>query len=223
MIALMQASAAQGGDLIGHWDFNDISNGVLKDVSGHDHHGKIHGAPEIVKGVSGTALRFKTNDDYVDFGAPLVPENDFTISIWLNCDTVDKQFFLGQYQYNHPNRLDLAIREGAVRIQIDGIIDSKKIIEANKWHNVVYARKSGLTTIYVNGEAVKEAELKTAVIQSENLMLGKINVPDKPTFRFTGMLDELRIFKNALSAGEIKTLYRNTVDAPLADSKRERQ
>ena len=195
--------------MIGCWDFNDVSNGVVRDLSGNDHHGKIHGTPEIVQGVSGAALKFSTNDDYVDFGRPLVPEKDFTISVWLNCDAVDKQFFLGQYQYKHPNRLDLAIREGAVRIQIGNIVNSQKIIEKNQWYNIVYTRKNNLMKIYMNGALVKEAELDAAVIQSENLMLGKINVPDSTAFRFTGMLDELRIYHGALNADEIKTQYEN--------------
>lgn len=206
---LLMASSLSGaqGDLIGHWTFNELEGNRVTDHSGFGHHGIIHGRPLLVSGVEGTGLRFRTNDDFVDFGAPVIPEGDFTISIWINCDDVEKQFFLGQYLYAHPRRLDLAVREGSVRIQIDELVDSPKLVEARRWHHLAYTRAGADVYLYLDGKQIKAARLTAPVIQSENLMIGKIIVPRQDSFRFTGVLDELKIWKRALEESAIKQEY----------------
>lgn len=195
--------------LIGHWDFDDTASGIVRDLSGNGHSGIIHGKPEIVDGISGKALRFKTNDDYVDFGAPLIPEQDFTISAWINCDDVEKQFFLGQYKYESTGRLDLAVRNGCARIQIDKIIDSPLLLQAGKWYNIVFTRKTGTVKIYIDGNMVIEKQLGEKVIQSEPLIIGKLFVPKRDDFHFTGVIDELKMWDSGLSETEIKNEFEN--------------
>jgi len=195
-------------ELLGHWNFENIKNGVLPDLSGKGNHGVIHGNPEIVDGISGKALRFSTNDDYVDFGKPIIPEDDFTVSAWINCDSVEKQFFLGQYKYEAAGRLDLAIREGRARIQIEQIIDSPKLIEPRKWNHIVFTRKAGILRIYLNSNMVMEKEHHTRVIRSASLILGKLFVPKRNDFRLCGMIDELKIWDSGISESEIKNEFK---------------
>jgi len=54
---------------------------------------------------------------------------------------------------------------------------------------------------------VTRAELPGAVIQSEPLILGKIIVPGRDDFRFTGIMDELRIWAGALSVESLRDLF----------------
>src|SRR5690606_1362701 len=152
--ALFSGAAEATPTLVGHWTFDDISERRVEDRSGKENHGRISGSPTTVPGIAGRALRFSRNEDYVDFGAPVIPARDFSISVWVNCDDTTKQFFLGQYRYAHPERLDLAVREGCVRIQIDELLDSPKVIEAGRWHHLAYTRKAGDTKIYVDGVLV---------------------------------------------------------------------
>ena len=209
MLAVAAGSvAAKEPQLIGHWDFDGVKEGTVPDRSPRGRHGRIHGAPERVTGIRGEGLRFKTNDDYVDFGAPIIPARDFSISIWVNCDDVEKQFFLGQYRYAHPNRLDLAVREGAVRIQVDAIIDSAKVIQPRRWYHLAYTRANGVLTTYVDGVRVTSGPLPADVLQEENLMLGKIVVPKQDSFRFTGVIDDVGIWDGALSENAVRELAR---------------
>ena len=207
-VIIMLNIAAQA-ELIGHWDFDNVTNGIVRDLSGKKHDGMIHGKPEIVDGISGKALRFKTNDDYVDFGAPLIPAKDFTISVWINCNDVEKQFFLGQYKYGDPERLDLAVCNGCARIQIDKIIDSPKLIEPGKWYNIVFTRKSGILKIYIDGNMVLEKELPGNVIATEHLILGRLFVPKRNDFRFTGIIDDLKIWDSPITDIEVKEEFGN--------------
>lgn len=208
----MMGVSVQAG-LIGYWDFENIKDGVVRDISGNCKNGIIHGSPEIVDGRFGKALRFKTNEDYVDFREAIIPENDFTISVWLNCDDIEHQFFLGQYKYKAVGRLDLAVRNGAIRIQIDKIIDSTKLIVANEWNHLAFSRKDKLVRIYLNGEIVTEKENNVKVIGSEPLILGKLFVPNRNDFNFAGVIDELKIWNSALSEQEVKTEFKKSTQA----------
>jgi hypothetical protein len=206
-LAAAFARAETKATLLAYWNFDAIESDTLRDMSDHGRHGKIHGSPQRVQGIAGSGLRFRSNDDYVDFGAPIIPAKDFTISIWINCDDTEKQFFLGQYKYADPNRLDLAVREGCVRIQVNDIVDSPKLVRPKVWHHLAYVRGNGRVAVYLDGQRVAEAPLPAPVLQTENLVLGKIFVPKQDSFRFTGVVDELKIWSTALSEVEIRASY----------------
>lgn len=208
-LVLMLAHASHGAELLGHWDFNAEAGAQVTDRSGHGHHGMIHGEPKCEPGVSGEALRFVTTADFVDFGAAIIPAQDFTISVWINCDDTEKQFFLGQYLYAHPSRLDLAVREGCVRIQIDALVDSPKLVQAHQWHHLAYTRAGDQVNIYLDGKVITQAKLPVPVLQTAPLIVGKIVVPKQDSFRFTGLLDELKIWDAALDAAAIREVYLN--------------
>jgi hypothetical protein len=209
ILFVAMATGAEAAELLGHWNFDESSGPVVKDQSGKGCDGKIHGEPKRMPGVAGQALRFASNEDFVDFGRPVIPERDFTISLWVHCDDVEKQFFLGQYLYAHPQRLDLAVREGCVRIQIDELLDSPKRVQPGCWHHLAYARAGDAVTVYLDGQVINKGVLPAAVIQTENLILGKIVVPGQDSFRFTGMLDELKIWDAALPDAAVLAEYRS--------------
>ncbi len=206
-IALAGCPGAAAPALLLHWDFERIADRRVPDASGQNRHGTVHGAPRPEPGVTGMGLRFGSNADYVDAGAPVIPPRDFTLSAWVHCDDVEKQFFLGQYRYADPRRLDLAVREGAVRIQVNEIIDSPKLIQPRRWYHLAYVRSGERLTTYVDGKVVVEGRLPAEVLQTENLIVGKIVVPKQDSFRFTGVLDELKIWAGALSAADVRREY----------------
>ncbi len=207
IFSLCPAWSRDDTSLLVYWDFDKIDKGQVEDRSGHGRHGQVQGTPEVVAGIRGKGLRFKSNEDYVDFGRAVIPAWDFTVSVWIKCDDVKKQFFLGQYLYQHSQRLDLVIREGRVLIQIGDKLSSDKMITKDRWYHLVYARKGAVMRIYVDGVMVKEGKLATAVMQDAPLMVGKIIVPNRDSFQFTGVMDELKIYDRALTAEEVKLLY----------------
>ncbi len=204
---LLLSSSGSEARLLGYWNFDAIISGRVEDKSGKNHHGRIHGGPSLEKGIRGSGLRFSSDEDYVDFGAPVIPPGDFTVSVWIKCDDVEKQFFLGQYRYKDPNRLDLVIREGRVLVQIAEKLSSEVLIKNDRWHHLVYARKGKVMSIFVDGVLVKKGELPMAVMQDAPLIAGRIEVPGRDTFRFTGVMDELRIYADALNVKRVKVLF----------------
>lgn len=200
------ASTALGSPatLLLHWDFERMDDRRITDRSGQGKHGRVRGEPRPEPGAVGSGLRFAQVADYLETDGPVVPAGDFTISLWIRCDDVEKQFFLGQYRYADPQRLDLAVREGAVRIQIDEIVDSPPRIAPGRWYHLAYVRSGENLTTYVDGQVAVSGRLPANVIQTENLMVGKIAVPKQDSFRFTGVLDELKIWAGPLTAAAVQ-------------------
>lgn len=203
LAAIAAARAAQPVLLL-HWDFEAVSGRQVADRSGQARHGQVRGEPRAEKGAVGAGLRFVRVGDFVETDGPVIPTREFTIALWVNCDDVEKQFFLGQYRYADPQRLDLAVREGAVRIQVNEIVDSPRQIEPRRWYHLAYVRTGDNLTTYVNGQVAVTGRLPAPVIQTENLMVGKITVPKQDSFRFTGVLDELKIWAGPITAADIK-------------------
>jgi hypothetical protein len=78
-----------GGEvLIMHFD-DDV-----KDYSGYNNHGTIHGNPVFVKGVEGKALKFDGVDDYVEIPASqsLNPSSTLTFLAWVKPTSNQQQW-----------------------------------------------------------------------------------------------------------------------------------
>lgn len=76
-----------------------------------------------------------------------------------------------------------------------------------RWYHLAYVRSGDRLTTYVDGLVVVEGRLPTEVLQSENLVVGKIVVPKQDSFRFTGIIDELKVWAGPLSGAEVKSEY----------------
>ena len=85
--------------LVGHWDFEDVTGGIARDVSGvSNDDGVIHGATSV-PGVSGLALSFNGSTDYIDVphSEELNPTDAITVTAWFRADTFD----LDTYSWPH--------------------------------------------------------------------------------------------------------------------------
>ena len=61
--------------------------------------------------------------------------------------------------------------------------------------------------IHLDGKVITEARVPAPVIQTQPLMVGKIVVPNQDSFRFTGLMDELKVWDAALDAAEVHKAY----------------
>ena len=66
-------------DLVGYWSFDEGSGGTAYDYSGNNNHGTIYGATWTT-GISGGALYFVEENDYVSISPLLTTESTGTIS-----------------------------------------------------------------------------------------------------------------------------------------------
>jgi subtilisin-like proprotein convertase family protein len=88
------------------------------------------------------------------------------------------------------------------------------LFAAGTWQHIAltYDKGSGTTAIYLNGSVVVQTNLGSFTPQTSftNFLLGARTFNGStasPSDKFSGMLDEMSIYKRALSAGEVKAIY----------------
>jgi Concanavalin A-like lectin/glucanases superfamily len=185
-----------------------------------------------VAGVVGNSLQLDGNTSYIETELKTQISSDFSVGAWLAlgaypthwCPVADqninvkKGFFLGIDAYGHAG----------VKAYIGGKlveVQSVEKIPLRQWVHIqgVFSPNEGLT-LFVNGKSV--GNVKTSgdfeSATSEKLLIGKSTIKQKPegTVRehgtqpvymfLDGLIDELRIYDNALTTNEITEYYNKT-------------
>jgi len=85
----------------------------------------------------------------------------------------------------------------------------------NQWHHLVATSTGDMESIYLNGDLIASADLQAmSSTVANNLSIG--NAGYGPSYPFDGLIDEVAIFRSALSASDITAIYNNGVPADLA-------
>ena len=193
--------------LIGFWtmDKEDIQGDLVKDVSAKKNHGKIGGDPKIVPGKIAEALDFDGKDDFVAL-PNLGNEVAVSIDLWARADqpfpdirgllsTFDPpQWKAGAVHFKFENNQIDILKNGGGRIQVPA--------QPNVWYHVGYTcdTKKNELTLYVNGEAIQTVP---AGAEPNNLTSLRIGSEHEGRY-FPGILDDVRLYNNALTAKEMK-------------------
>jgi len=194
-----------GDEVVAIWNFDDVSSGIAIDSSGCENNGTIKGVVSPVDGVTKGALEFNGSDTYVDVSPfdDLRDATQFTIEFWAKFDTPQDYIFwrnngwLTEVQatrYRFRFNLDDGWR---AHYYMDHII--------GKWHHVAITWDGTWTKGYINGELKLNENFDEAYSamsdNSNNLSIGhRYNY-------FKGSIDEIRIYKKALSSAQIKKIY----------------
>ena len=207
---------AAGEALVAHWDFNEGKGDVLHDRSGHNNHGKIHGA-KWVKCGDGHALRFDGTDDHVNCGTDpsLDIRGPISLEAWVLPEGVPKgepgilgkQFSSYLLTYYRRGKCYWYICEGANNCNAG--------LSAGSWSHIVGTYNGTTMTLYVNGTKVaRRRSTHEAINAGKHLAIGcVIGAPtaDDPAYittsYFKGTIDEVRIYTRALSENEVRNHY----------------
>ena len=216
VLACANFAVAQQLGPVGYWNFNEAQGQILRDSSGHDNHGRIHGA-QWVKSGTGHALQFDGVDDHVDCGnhASLDIRGPVTLSAWVCPTTASAQEpgIVGKYFESYA----LTLYRGGCwwYISNGGNNASAPLSKTGLWHHVAGTFDGEWMRLYVNGhEAAKNKSKTTAVNPGKNFLMGHIVPnPDAPNAvsqargHFQGLLDEVSVHDRALSLREVITQY----------------
>lgn len=196
--------------LVGYWPFDEGSGTVAKDMSGTNNNGVWNGTYGV--GKMGSAASFNGTSNFVgslqSFG--LTGGNAMSVSAWINPTNVSANFIALQ---NGPflfsligGKLRGAVYSGGVWTYATGSIS----IPVNQWSFVSMTYDGAKIRVFVNGQFDTEAAVAGALASAGCPEIGRYNTGVCGTgvlSYFGGLLDEVKIYKRALSVAEVKALY----------------
>ena len=226
-VAYLSNSAASQGKVLDVTFDDETAN----DISGNNNNGTIVGDVKFVDGVSGKAVRI-TNDEeiagtsstaqqYIDFGDSVeLGTDDFTVMFWYKAEGTDPQevAVFGNKNWDSGSNDGLIfgdMRNGMlfnVAAGGSGTIETSRHTEATdgQWHHITATfDRDGDETFYLDGDKIDSKDISSIAglsldVEGNHLVLGadgcfKYGVKDS-------YIDELKIYKKALGASEIKTI-----------------
>jgi hypothetical protein len=197
-------------DLVAYWKFDEGSGTTVADSSGRGHMGQFRGDATWGPGRSGTGLVLAGNDGYVevadsaDFAPPSI-----TIAMWINLPVAPPNY--GNLLSKGGNQGYRFRAEGGGILRFldrgrENMMESTSPVPLRQWtHAAATADATGLR-IYVNGKlAGSNSAPFGAPPSSSTLKIGA-----EPEFKesVVGTINEVCVYKKALSSAEVQALYR---------------
>jgi prepilin-type N-terminal cleavage/methylation domain-containing protein len=213
-----QVHALLGANAVGVWNFDEGTGTIVKDISGYGNSGTIHGASWISSDIEGYALSFNGEDSYVDCGNDSVFDitDEVTIEGWVKFSSgagSSLQKIIGKiggaYQFgvNSGNQMT-TWWNGSWRVS------SEILWSDNQWYHLVMAVESGTMRFYRNGEYISNVtDVGSAIVSTDNVEIGKT----LSTGFVDGIIDEVRIYSEALPSTEIQKHYVQGLEKLLAN------
>ena len=226
----MSIAGAVWGDIVGQWEFDEGSGAIANDSSGNGHHGNILGTPVWVAGPGGvgTALGFgDTTCTGVDCGVfdPTKGTGKFTFALWAFWDgTGTFQHLLTKtngwgaatmmFQVELWGAHTDATYTDRLGISYDPVSVPFAKMPKNEWVHLAFVYDGANLRLYLNG--LDEMGPKALTI-GPNINAPVFIARDYNGGRvFHGMMDDVRIYGQTLTPGEIKEVM--TGPAKLAGS-----
>ena len=179
--------------------------------------------PRLVDGVFGKAYYFDGNGDYINIKHSRsldINGNEITISAWINAKVIDKRQVIVAKTAWGDNTWLVEINpidwdDGKLNFYLnagdtDSNFGSRNAIIPNRWHHVAFVYNGKEKIIYINGGYdASEHDSGKIPTNYQPVRIASWGNPIGPaeTRYFEGLIDEVSIFKRALSAAEIQQLY----------------
>ena len=198
------------------------------DMSGRGHDGTDKGSPKSVKGIKGKAYHFNGSGDYVS----VANQTDLNVGVggsvsvcaWFKTDSLDvdrsiPRVIVGK-RISASSNSDYIIFTSGGKLCFGTGNASDTVVwmmtnepSLNKWHHVVGTMEYNKTdkyyykSIYIDGVEVKTGRTKTKCDSvTTDLRIGEAAIGTGTAY-FYGSIDEVRIYKRALSDTEVKAIY----------------
>jgi Concanavalin A-like lectin/glucanases superfamily len=219
-----QNSSTLGNGLLAFYNFNNN----IEDQSGNGHNGTAFGGSYIFELDGNGTYKFNGNGDYikVNNSSLLNPINAITISLWFNPidyygtgnDALVLKPFTSHtapyYQYIlgiagsygiNPYTFGFCVNVNGV---YTGINSGANTWTEGNWYHVVGMYDGQTLKLYVNGvlKSSYAAEGTITVYDSDLFLAKQANI----AVTTPGIIDNVRIYKRALSEKEIMEIYQNS-------------
>jgi len=220
------------GELVAAWSFDDDTADEVKDVSGNGHDGVINDAV-FVDGKFGKALEFDGVASLVE-----VPNDDalnitgeITIEVWVNPSKFNSEIGgVVQKWGDDTNRRQylFCLLVDKVDFYVSGVGTTwpnalgASSIPAGEWTHIAGTYDGAAIKIYVDGELDGEVASNEGIFASDvPVWIGGYgpNADFGGNRHYAGIIDEVRLWSEALSEGEIqKNMNKSTATLAAVDA-----
>ena len=234
LIAEIQDVSAEAldPDLVLYFDYEDFKGKTVLEKSGRGYDGEINGKiTQSDDGKFGKAGHFEASS-FLDLDGPNVDPDDIptegmSVVAWINVEAISDMAIFNARAADgtwlvHPE----ARGDGNYRWLNRGPNPGRTIFDiragenkANQWQHYAgtYSRADELAVLYINGKQVGEEKSRLDTPIADNWGQGArvgFNIDNKRPF--TGLMDELNVWKRGLTEEEVNSIMNDGVDAFLA-------
>jgi len=222
---IKQSLTSQG--LYAYWKTDEATwSGTVSeiiDASGNNNHATAQGATDAksypVTGKFGNAGFFDGVDDYIDTPDYLPSSESFSVTAWFNLDSSKAAVNVGYpifgnnqviafLEYNPSTKAFLQLRQYSTGNQsLSWSATSLSNLADSNWHHLVLSvdQTNYTATLYVDGKLLSSQTIGTEGYNHSN---GNFRAIGKDWSNYwMGKIDEVRLYKKALTAQEAKEIY----------------
>ncbi len=212
--------------LVGAYGFEETSGTAVTDSSGKGNGGTISGgATRTASGRFGRAISYDGIDDVINIAdsASLDLTNGMTLSAWVRptaLGTVWRTVMLKEQPGNLVYALyannDAGRPSGHAFTTADRSVQGSGGLAANAWTHLAVTYNGTNLTLFVNGTQTTSQAIGGSMITSTGaLRIGNNTIWNEP---FSGIIDEVRVYRRAESAAEIQADMARAVQPEVADT-----
>lgn len=208
-----RSGAVSDEGLAGWWSFDQLEGNVARSRGGTEGRWVVQGAQAVADGHSGGGLHFDGRGAAALEGAAPIEwlDSDLTLAVWVRtaADGVVLAQAPAKGNWAHDSKA-LFLRGGRVTFDVGwvGAVAGSRVVTDGRWHHVALVwHREGRVALFVDGAPDGEGTLKPrARTPDQGMRLGfaSPNFPEQP--RLAGTLDELRLYRRALSGEEVAAL-----------------
>jgi hypothetical protein len=205
-----QVSDTLVNGLVGWWKFDETNGTVAYDSSGNGNDGNLTNGPTWVQGKIGGSLSFDGVDDSFIVNQDFFNSKSFSFSVWVK-NSLHNKMILIHGSSPDPNRsLHLAFGNSQPSYLFFTFYTNDLVstfIGDPGWSiiTLTFDVSTNDRKMYANGNLISSDITPNAYTGNGPLMLGKR--PWGDSTYYTEILDDVRIYDRALSAGEAQALY----------------
>jgi hypothetical protein len=202
--------------IISHWKFDEDQGSIAYDSAGNNH-GIVYGAQWTTGQIDG-ALYFDGLNDYV-----MIPNESYfditdriTLAVWIKVNSLDRGWQAIITKGDWAWRLQRSRENNVIEFALTwippeggyGNIVGRGNINDGRWHHICGTYDGAHIRLYMDGveDSASPAAYSGGISTNNyNVLIGEN--AQLPGRYWNGLIDDVRIYVRALSAGEVQGLY----------------